>query len=342
LRALYVAASRPRTVLLLSGVQGRSDPGPWLRALHRAGLGPRAAEREAGWPVARALGALVVQHPVVGPSRAPRTAEEPPAAPLPAAPWLGRVPRAPRYPAVVSPSWVALEGAGRAPEPPVRAPWPAPLRAPGGWGEDEADGDDRRIADPEDGEVLAGRGTAIGTLVHDAIARGWRGDDPTVRAALAAQEVLFPFPDDVRSAVLDEVVELVGGYWRLVDGGVLAPTTARDEDHAELPFAFEAGGSTWYGVIDRLVRVGDRWWLDDYKTDRALRPERYHVAMATYVEAVERARGVRPRARLVDVRRGEVVALDDADLAAAWARTLAGAGVPSAPAPGARDPDVGR
>ena len=336
MRALYVAASRPRTVLLLSGVQGRSAPGPWLRALHRAGLGPRGVEREAGWPVARALGALVVQHPVAGASGAPRAAPEAPVAPWPAAPWLGRVPRASRYPAVVSPSWVVLEGAGRAPEPPVRAPWPAPLHAPGGWGEGEEVDDDRRAGDPEEGEVLAGRGTAVGTLVHDAIARGWRADDPAARAALAVQEVLFPFPDAVRVEVLDEVAELIHGYWRLVDGGVLAPSTARDEDHAELPFAFEAGGSTWYGVIDRLVRVGDGWWLDDYKTDRALRPERYLVAMATYVEAVARARGVRPQARLVDVRRGEVVALDDGELAAAWARTLAGPGDPVGGARGLR------
>ena len=235
------------------------------------------------------------------------------------------MPRAPRYPAVVSPSWVALEGAGRAPEPPVRAPWPAPLRAPGGWDEGDGVDDDRRAADPDDGEVLAGRGTAVGMLVHDAIARGWRPDDPAVRAALAVQEVLFPFADDVRSGVLDEVAELLRGYWRLVDGGVLAPTSARDEDHVELPFAFEAGGSTWHGVIDRLVRVGDGWWLDDYKTDRTLRPERYHVAMATYVEAVDRARGVRPQARLVDLRRGEVHVLEDAALADAWSRTLAGA-----------------
>jgi ATP-dependent helicase/nuclease subunit A len=328
MRALYVAASRPRDVLLLSGVQGRSDPGPWLRALHRAGLGPRAVDREAGWPVARALGAVVVQHPVEGARRALRAVAAEPSAPLAAAAWLGRVPRAPRYPAVVSPSWVALEGAGRAPEPPVRARWPAPLHAPGAWGPGDEVDDDRRAGDPDDGEVLAGRGTAVGTLVHDAIARGWRPDDGAALAALAAQEVLFPFRDDVREELLAEVGALLAGYWRLVDDGVLAPVSARDEDHAELPFAFEAGGSTWYGVVDRLVRVGDGWWLDDYKTDRTLVPERYHVAMATYVEAVVRARGVRPAARLIDVRRGAVITLDDTELAATWRRTLAAAGGP--------------
>ncbi len=328
LRTLYVAASRPREVLLVSGVQGANGPGPWLRAFHRAGLGPLRRGDPTGWPVARALGVTVVQHAVDG--RAPRPAAPPhtPPSPRPAAPWLGRMPRPSRYPAVVSPSWIVLEGSGRAAERQVRAPWPAPLLSPDlevAGGEPGSEPVERGGADQADGERLAGRATAVGTLVHDAIARGWRADDRAALATLAAQEVLFPFPPHVRADLLAEVVELLEGYWALVDEAVLPPLAARDEDQAELPFAFEAGGSVWHGLIDRLVRVGDLWWLDDYKTDRTLRPERYHVAMATYVEAVARVRGHRPRARLVDLRRREVIALDDADLAAVWTATAAGA-----------------
>ncbi len=328
LRTLYVALSRPRDVLIVSGVQGASGPGPWLQAFHRAGLGPRGAGDAGGWPVARALGVTVVQHPVAGPVRRPTPPPPPAPTPRPAAPWLDRVPRPSRYPAVVSPSWIVLEGSGRAAERAVRAPWPAPLSSPDAelaGGEPDADPDERAGAEGAQGERLAGQATAIGTLVHDAIARGWRPDDGAAMARLAAQEVVFPFPPSVRGDLLAEVVELLEGYWSLVDEAVLPPHAGRDEDHAELPFAFEDGGSVWHGLIDRLVRVGEQWWLDDYKTDRHLRPERYHVAMATYVEAVARVRGHRPRARLVDLRRRTVLALDDGELAAVWRATAVSA-----------------
>ncbi|MFN2324124.1 MAG: PD-(D/E)XK nuclease family protein, partial [Trueperaceae bacterium] len=158
------------------------------------------------------------------------------------------------------------------------------------------------------GERIVGRGTAVGTLVHDALARvrarvGAGGDE---LAGLAGQEVLFPFPAESRAAILAEVQGLLDGFWELVDAGALPGPGAADEEHAELPFAFEAGGSTWQGVIDRLTRTGDAWRLDDYKTDRRLDPERYHFAMATYVRAVELVRGVRPVARLIDLRRRRV------------------------------------
>ncbi len=326
MRALYVALSRPRDHLLLSGSRGRSGPGPWLRAFHRAGLGPHDERKLGeGWPVATALGIEVVQHRVVGDDVAaaergvqaqPAVAQQ--AAALEAAPYLGRVPLPGRFPALLSPSWLALEGAGRAAEPRVVARWPAPLRTPG-WDEDD---DERSPSDHEEGERITGRGTAVGTLVHDAIARSWRPDDPAAMPTLAAQEVMFPFDAEAREQVLGEVRELLGAYWSMVDEAVLPPLGARDEDRAELAFAFEAGGSTWHGVIDRLQRVGDRWYLDDYKTDRQLDPQRYHLPLASYVRAVELALGLRPTARLVDLRRREVLPVADEDLREAWTRTV--------------------
>lgn len=338
MRALYVAISRPRDHLLVSGSRGRSGPGPWLRAFHRAGLGPHDAGRiEEGWPVAIALGIEVTQHGTAG-GQADRVGPGAPAGPVAvgqavvqeavvqeaavqqAAPYLGRVPLPGRYPALLSPSWLALEGAGRAPEPRVVARWPAPLRTPG-WDEDD---EERSPPSSEEGERITGRGTAVGTLVHDAIARGWRPEDPTAMRTLAAQEVMFPFDAEAREQVLEEVRSLLGAYWSMVDQAVLPPLGARDEDRAELAFAFEAGGSTWHGVIDRLQRVGDRWYLDDYKTDRHLDPLRYHLPMASYVQAVELAIGLRPSARLVDLRRQEVLPVADDDLREAWRRAVGG------------------
>jgi ATP-dependent helicase/nuclease subunit A len=335
-RALYVALSRPRDELIVTGSQGAQGPGPWLRAFHLAGLGPTDGGDERPTAVARALGVALERHAGAGVG-APAVPPEPPTALADAAPWAGRVPLPAPFPPVVSPSWVVLEGAGRAPEARVRAPWPAPLAAPlaaplvapGDAGDGIAD-DGLRPADPTAGERLAGHGTAVGTLVHDALARlrapagvgdRWRED---VLAGLAGQEVLFPFPEGARAAILAEVEALLDGFWHLVDAGALPGPGSADEEHAELPFAFEAGGSTWQGVIDRLTRAGGAWTLDDYKTDRRLDPERYHFAMATYVRAVELVRGVRPAARLIDLRGRRVVTLPDEALRAAWRRRVQG------------------
>jgi hypothetical protein len=109
------------------------------------------------------------------------------------------------------------------------------LVTPGDAGDGVAD-DDLRPGDPDAGERLAGRGTAVGTLVHDAVARisarsrmsargrppaGGRtrsGDDELT--GLAGQEVLFPFPADARAAILAEVEARCSGdsgiWWRRV------------------------------------------------------------------------------------------------------------------------------
>jgi len=313
-RLLYVALSRPRRRLMVSGSQGISDPGPWLAAFHRAMLGPVASVREAeAARVAHALGVERVLHKVRGVQVASLHEQPAPLAP-PAAP--APTPTRPRFPALVSPSWVILEGAGRAPEPRVRAPWPAPLHAPG----DVEEG--ALLWDGEGGERFAGRATAVGILVHDAIARG-RVEAGAART-LAGQEVLFSFPPSEHPRILAEVEELLSSFRTLVAAGAIPALGQPEVDARELPFAFEGAGSTWQGVIDRFWIAGGAAWVDDFKTDRTLDASRYRFSMATYVEATERARGVRPGARLIDLRRSQVVELDDADLRAAWVEQVGG------------------
>jgi len=316
MRSLYVAVSRPREVLIVTGSQSAGEPGAWLKAFHLAGLGPASGERSFEVAsVARALAIDVARHPF-----APVVAAESHEAPAALAVVASRPLEAPLvapYPAVVSPSWVLLEGAGRAPEGLVRAPWPAPLVAPGD------DPEERGSAGEEGVERFAGRGTAIGTLVHDALARAEVGAGAARN--LAGQEVLFGFPDAEKVAILDEVEGLLAGFRALVAEGAIPAIGVPEVEQRELAFAFEAAGSTWHGVIDRLACVAGVWWLDDYKTDRRLDPERYHFALACYVEAVARARGVRPRARLIDLRTPRVIEVGDVDLRAAWERVTAGA-----------------
>jgi ATP-dependent helicase/nuclease subunit A len=301
-RTLYVALTRAREVLIVTGSQGPGTPSPWLRALNVSGIGP-AGDGEA----ARRLG---VEREVQGAQAAGRAVAGALASALPpaSAPWTGRRFARPQLPPVVSPSWVLVEGAGRAPPGATR---PGAAVAPGG---------DEPLRDPGR-DALPGRGSAVGTLVHDAIARGWHPEDAGIRPTLAAQEVLWPFADGDREALVDDALEMLGAYHAMLRAAAIPPASERDEDHAELPFALpdERRGTVWQGVIDRVYRVGERWFLDDYKTDLRLDARRYHLSLAVYVEAFAAVRGVRPEARLVDLRRQRVVTLAPGALSDAWA-----------------------
>ncbi|WP_182482736.1 PD-(D/E)XK nuclease family protein, partial [Calidithermus roseus] len=160
------------------------------------------------------------------------------------------------------------------------------------------------LPDLEEGEEVPGRARAVGTLVHYAIGQNWRFSNPDHYRNLEAQEVMFPFDPDERQSIMQEVGELLWRYEALLGKGLPWP---RDEDYPEFPMALPLGGTIWQGVIDRLYRVGDRWILEDYKTDREIEPSRYHFQLAVYREAIRQAWGVDPEVRLVYLRFGEIV-----------------------------------
>jgi ATP-dependent helicase/nuclease subunit A len=314
LRLLYVALSRARTHLLVTGscVEGRRSRG-WLDTLLRLDL-------EVAPP---APGVRVVTH---RPGRFEGRVSQEPAPP----------------PEVTSSAWATARF-----EPHRHGPLLSPSRlvdllaASGEQAAREDDGepltryeslglgDGPAAADAEDGPVrdddghpvlyldLPGRGRVIGTLTHFAISQDW-GPEPAVLESLRAHEVMFPYSPDQQDDLLREVAELLAGYRELL-GQVLPPLDAREVDRAEVPLAYPGGPTVWEGVIDRLYRAGGEWWIDDYKTDRRVRPERYHVQLGLYRHAVAGALGAVPRARLVYLRSRRVVELDPSELDAALA-----------------------
>lgn len=286
-RLLYVALSRARDEVIVTGSVKAGRPQGWAAALATAGLGPgRAVE-----------GVDIVTHRAreLAPSataEAPRSARQ-----LPAAPWLGRRFLHHRHPPVFSPSRLK---AGASPEP-------------------------RPPSDPGVEDGAPGRAAAIGTLVHYAIGQDWRPGDAGTHANLVAQEVMFAFSPEEREEIMGEVLDLLRRY-RSMLGAALPGLAARRHDRSELPVAVPYGGTVWQGVIDRLYQAGGRWVVEDYKTDAEVRPERYAFQLALYAHAVERALGERPLARLAFLRPREVVELDDAALAAALAEAAEGRG----------------
>lgn len=277
-RLFYVAASRARDVLVMTGSIKNDKAEGWAKALVLMGLGPDATP-------ANRPDFVLNTHPY-----------RPVAVTPPQPPADGRLAPAPYIDATFAPH----------PYPPVFSP--SRLK--------QAVYEPLPISDPDEGEALPGRATTVGTLVHYAISQNWRAENPVHIENLRAQEVMFPFTRDEQEDILLEVKALLANYQDLL-GTALPPLAARDEDYPELPMALPQGATVWQGIIDRLYRVGTVWTLEDYKTDHEVNPEQYHVQLALYLRAVQAVRGVTPQVRLVYLRDKRVIPVAQRELEAA-------------------------
>lgn len=309
-RLLYVAASRARDHLLLTGSSAYGKAKGWLELLLNLGLegssslqGVSLTRHRHGDDIpyaAQDAATTEDAHISTSPQREEAYKEQmalegSESVPTSVADYLER-----RLPA--------------APLPPLTSPTRLLLAARSSAGPDD---DDESAEEPlpfelrasAEAEVAHGRvgwGRARGTLVHYAIGQGWRPDDEATLRTLLAQEVMFPFDQAQRLELVSEVTELLRAYQALL-GHELPALAAREVDRAELPLAQRRGEVVWEGIVDRLYRVNGEWLVDDYKTDIRVKPERYYAQLGLYLEALEAALGVRPRGRLVYLRSGQVV-----------------------------------
>ena len=167
---------------------------------------------------------------------------------------------------------------------------------------------------PDAGRQSQGQGddaipSIIGTLTHYAIAQGWKPGDPASRAALDSQVILSALDDKTKAHVTSEVEKLLAAYHAML--GADLPTNVA-EGHRELPFLHTTDdGRIWNGVMDHLYRLPDGTWvLDDYKTDGKIDPQRHEAQMRLYGEAARAWTGQTPKLRLVYLRHGKVITLD--------------------------------
>jgi ATP-dependent exoDNAse (exonuclease V) beta subunit len=295
-RLLYVAIGRARDELILAGsVTDRGAEG-WAAVLDAMNLGPDAPPRDRD-------GVMLAVHAPRSDVAADGAEREPPARGLPEAPWTRRRFPPGELPPVESPSRIrGREDEGAAGD-----------RRPEREGAEPV-----RQGDLNDDGRLPGQAVAVGTLLHDAIRRDADPDDAREMDLLRAQEVMFPYEPHEQERLLDEVRAMLGVYRELLGTG-LPGLGDRDRDLREWPVILPAGRQVWQGVVDRLYLADGVWYLDDYKTDRTLVPERYAFQLAVYREAVRRVLGVDPVTRLVGLRDGAVVAYAASDLDAAWA-----------------------
>ena len=286
-RLLYVALSRAKEVLLISGSH-RKELSPWGKVLDKLGYGPY---RQKAKSISYAPGQ----------KKAPSSRKPTPSLGHAQGAYLGHAQGA------------YLEEApytGQVFAPPKRPLLQAPSRA-------LAEPDSPAASLGEHREVPAWP-RAVGILTHWAIAQGLHPDSPGTRDALLSQEVALLFKEEEREILWEEVLGLLRAYHELMEGGAIPPLDQRDEDHAELPLLLQEGETTWVGVADRVYRVGEVWYLEDYKTDQEPSEERlghaqraylaeYRFQLEVYRKALEGAWGIKPRVRLVFLRSGEVV-----------------------------------
>ncbi len=295
-RQFYVAVSRPRDRLILTGsLKGGTGTG-WAQLLRELELGPDAAEPPAFVRVSTYAFDTGAARPL------PESRREVPLRER--APWSLSVFEHGAFQPVMSPS--SLRG------------------EPG----DERDAAAEPQTEPEqlkiqgelqETDTVVTRAAAIGTLLHAGIALNWQSDDPSLVEDLLAQEVMFSFSASERLDIVDQVVRLLAGYERLL-GPVLPPLARRERDEAELPVVLPFAGTVWQGTMDRLYQADGEWFLDDYKTDGSVRPELYLGQLAIYWLAVRQVLKVEPTVRLVWLRSGSISEVPAADLQAALDR----------------------
>ncbi len=280
-RLLYVAVSRARDVLLLSGsVKNVRKLDGWVAAIHEMGLGPNSPEFDRKEFMLKHWDYYPVSGVVV---------PEQNKAPLKKSDWVDTHFPMHQFPPVYSPSRLKS------------APESEPLNIP----------------DSDEGEQLPGKGATIGTLVHYAISRDWQPDDALQMQNLQYQEVMFPFSTSEQESLLDEVKSLLKNYYAML-GKELKDLDSREEDLPEVPMVMPYGDTVWQGIIDRLYLADGIWYLEDYKTDKVMNPEIYHFQLAVYQKAIEAIKGIKPQAQLVYLRNSKVVTLDSDVLEAAF------------------------
>ena len=279
-RLLYVALSRARDVLLVTGSSSKGREMGWLGALGAINLGVSAKSfNRADFVLAHHAYDARALTPLP-----PRNSDTPP---RPSA-WLDKTFSLQPYPPVFSPSGL------KASQEHEKLPF----------------------NDPEEGERLPGAGRTVGTLVHYAISQNWSPDNAKHMDNLRAQEVMFPFSQSEQDTLMADVRELLVNYHALL-GRDLPALASRSVDKPELPMALSIGTTVWQGVIDRLYCADDVWYLEDYKTDQVMDVAQYYPQLAFYKQAIYDVQGVTPRVQLVFLRFKQVVVVEPDVLEAA-------------------------
>jgi len=145
----------------------------------------------------------------------------------------------------------------------------------------------------------------VGSLVHSAL-RYWRFPDQP-----GLEDFLRPFALEAGLTDPEEIRRTIAEARRLLGRFQVHPLHAeldRAERYHELPYAVEVDGAPRSGIVDLLCRSDDGWTLVEFKTDQLraeadlkayIREKRYDEQVGGYIAATTAILGDRPRAVLV-------------------------------------------
>ena len=167
------------------------------------------------------------------------------------------------------------------------------------------------------GKRPEGPAWVVGDLVHAALRR-WRFPDQP-----GLEDFLRPYALKAGLTDVDEIHHTVAAARRILSrfqGHALHAEMEQVERHHETPYTIEVSGAVQSGVIDLLARLDGKWAVIEFKTDRLtdeaelaahIRAEKYDEQVKGYVTAATTLLGQRPRALLVFLNvGGEVKVLE--------------------------------
>ena len=79
-----------------------------------------------------------------------------------------------------------------------------------------------------------------------------------------------------------------GGFPQVTESpqDILATLLTADEVYCEVPFCRKADGDIWHGIMDVVYRIGEQWFILDYKTNADAQDldVKYQQQLDAYVE----------------------------------------------------------
>lgn len=159
---------------------------------------------------------------------------------------------------------------------------------------DEDDFEDTAAEKPEEvrSRTVRSDGAIIGTLVHSMMEVMVSSRNTTALPELV-EEILSEY--DTQTEEYRQMLTQVGttmqngGYPQIfgAEQDILKVLLDADEVYCEVPFCRKTGSEIWHGIMDVVYRIGEDWFILDYKTnadDHDL-DVKYQEQLAAYVEA---------------------------------------------------------
>ncbi len=138
----------------------------------------------------------------------------------------------------------------------------------------------------------------VGTLVHS-LMEAMVSSRNTVSLSALAREIASEYEAESETYVqlLTKVGTTIqaGGFPQENEApqDILTALLAADEVYCEVPFCRKSGGDIWHGIMDVVYRIGDQWFILDYKTNADAHglDGQYKEQLAAYVEAFHELTG---------------------------------------------------